>query len=565
MARLISVLSPPFLKKLPCVCSSASSKTASFRPNSNSSSVVLTGISLRNQTPASLPTYNKGQPINSFIGHFPSFIKRFDILRNIVLVNSTRQLHSWNSNSRQDSLFDSEELDIKEKEMAPHDQYSRDHHSRSGGAAGRNFGHVPSGSRGGGGGDRGGVRNGRIQKPRMFDKGGKAGGMGRGNGDNGDVNLYDIDWSTVELQPFKKDFYKQHPTVKNRSPYDVEKYREENEITVRGPAPNPIQQFDEAYFPDYCMNEIRRQRYENPTPIQAQGWPIAMSGLNMVGIAKTGSGKTLGYILPAIVHINNQPPLQRGDGPIALVLAPTRELAQQIQQVATDFGSSSYVRNTCVFGGASRGGQARDLTRGCEIVIATPGRLIDFLSSGTTNLKRCTYLVLDEADRMLDMGFEPQIRKILGQIRPDRQTLMWSATWPKEVQQLAEDFLGDYIQINIGSLELSANHNIQQIIDICRETEKEEKLKDLLSKIYDNPDKPGKIIIFTETKRRVDHISRYIRSFGVRCGAIHGDKSQSERDYVLREFRTGKSNILVATDVAARGLEADLHMVGINV
>ncbi|GBP00521.1 ATP-dependent RNA helicase p62 [Eumeta japonica] len=275
-----------------------------------------------------------------------------------------------------------------------------------------------------------------------------------------------------------------------------------------------IQAFDEAYFPDYCMKEIRRQGYKTPTPIQAQGWPIAMSGHNFVGIAKTGSGKTLGYILPAIVHINNQQPFTRGDGPIALVLAPTRELAQQIQQVATEFGSSSYVRNTCVFGGAPK----------------------------------------DEADRMLDMGFEPQIRKILSQIRPDRQTLMWSATWPKEVKQLAEDFLGNYLQINIGSLELSANHNIHQVVDVCDENDKEEKLKTLLSEIYDTSENPGKIIIFVETKRRVDHLVRFIRSFGVRCGAIHGDKSQSERDFVLREFRSGKSNILVATDVAARGL-----------
>lgn len=189
----------------------------------------------------------------------------------------------------------------------------------------------------------------------------------------------------------------------------------------------------------------------------------------------TGSGKTLGYILPAIVHINNQPSISRGDGPIALVLAPTRELAQQIQQVATEFGSLSYVRNTCVFGGAPKGSQARDLERGVEIVIATPGRLIDFLESGRTNLKRCTYLVLDEADRMLDMGFEPQIRKIIEQIRPDRQTCMWSATWPKEVRKLAEDYLGDYVQINIGSLQLSANHNILQIVDVCQEHEKETK------------------------------------------------------------------------------------------
>ena len=165
------------------------------------------------------------------------------------------------------------------------------------------------------------------------------------------------------------------------------------------------------------MAEVRRQKYEAPTPIQAQGWPIALSGSNFVGIAKTGSGKTLGFIMPAIVHINNQPPHQRGDGPIALVLAPTRELAQQILTVAKEFGSSSRIRSTCLFGGAPKGPQIRDLQNGCEIVIATPGRLLDILNMGKTNLRRCTYLVLDEADRMLDMGFEPQIRKIVNQIR----------------------------------------------------------------------------------------------------------------------------------------------------
>ncbi|XP_068157576.1 ATP-dependent RNA helicase p62 isoform X2 [Drosophila tropicalis] len=454
--------------------------------------------------------------------------------------------------------------------MAPHDR-DFGHNARGGGGRDRDDDRRGGGggSRfGGGGGDFHGVRNGRVDKRRDDHRGGGGGnrfgggggGFGgdrRGNNGGGsqDLPMRPVDFSN--LTPFKKNFYQEHTTVTNRSPYEVQRYRDEHEITVRGQAQNPIQDFNEVYLPDYVMKEIRRQGYKEPTPIQAQGWPIAMSGSNFVGIAKTGSGKTLGYILPAIVHINNQQPLQRGDGPIALVLAPTRELAQQIQQVATEFGSSSYVRNTCVFGGAPKGGQMRDLQRGCEIVIATPGRLIDFLSAGSTNLKRCTYLVLDEADRMLDMGFEPQIRKIVSQIRPDRQTLMWSATWPKEVKQLAEDFLGNYIQINIGSLELSANHNIRQVVEVCDEFSKEDKLKSLLSDIYDTSENPGKIIIFVETKRRVDNLVRFIRSFGVRCGAIHGDKSQSERDFVLREFRSGKSNILVATDVAARGLDVD--------
>lgn len=376
---------------------------------------------------------------------------------------------------------------------------------------------------------RQGDSNGRSNsRPFHSDKGrpagrfgGSRGGGGNGGRGGGGESLTAPNWESVQLSAFKKDFYKAIDAVENRSRLEVDAYRAEHSITIRGNAPNPIVSFDEVNIPDYVFNEIRKQRFEKPTPIQAQGWPIALSGANMVGIAKTGSGKTLGYILPAIVHINNQPSLVRGDGPIALVLAPTRELAQQIQQVANDFGSASYVRNTCVFGGASKGPQSRDLQRGCEIVIATPGRLIDFLESGQTNLRRCTYLVLDEADRMLDMGFEPQIRKILEQIRPDRQTLMWSATWPKEVRRLAEDFLGDYVQINIGSLELSANHNITQIVKMCTDSNKDEKLQELLESIYDvqNTD-PGKIIIFAETKVRVEAVARFIRSFKVHCVAV---------------------------------------------
>ncbi|TDG53229.1 hypothetical protein AWZ03_000044 [Drosophila navojoa] len=420
--------------------------------------------------------------------------------------------------------------------------------------------HSGFGGNGGGGGGRsgfgghGGVRSGRVDNRSR-----RSGGMNRGAGSVNDDfgGLHIVNWSEMRLQPFQKNFYQEHPKTRNRSPEEVAAYRNQHQITVRGMAPNPIRGFDETCFPDYCMNEIRRQRYVEPTPIQAQAWPIVLSGHNLVGIAKTGSGKTLAFILPAIVHINGQPPLKRGDGPIALVLAPTRELAQQIQTVANDFGSSSYVRNTCIFGGAPRSKQASDLQNGVEIVIATPGRLLDFLQSGTTNLRRCTYLVLDEADRMLDMGFEPQIRKILSQIRPDRQILMWSATWPKEVRQLAEDFLGNYIQINIGSLELSANHNIRQYVDVCAEHEKGSKLKDLLSHIYDQSGMPGKIIIFVATKKKVDELARFINAFGVGVGSIHGDKSQMDRDNVLNDFRSGRANILVATDVAARGLDVD--------
>uniref|UniRef100_T1PH37 RNA helicase n=1 Tax=Musca domestica TaxID=7370 RepID=T1PH37_MUSDO len=366
------------------------------------------------------------------------------------------------------------------------------------------------------------------------------------------------------LQPFKKNFYNPHQNTLNMSEQQVAEMRAELQITVSGnEIPHPIGSFEECTLPEYTIEEMKRQGFTKPTAIQAQGWPIALSGRDLVGIAQTGSGKTLAYMLPAMVHIANQPPLQRGEGPIALVLAPTRELAQQIQSVVRDFGHlcKPEIRHTCIFGGSSKVPQARDLDRGVEVIIATPGRLIDFLENRTTNLQRCTYLVLDEADRMLDMGFEPQIRKIIEQIRPDRQVVMWSATWPKEVQALAGDFLNDYIQINIGSMNLSANHNIRQIVEVCQENEKPQRIVKLLNEILPTTNNAAnnsnKIIIFVETKIKVEEILQIIRNEGYTATSIHGDKSQAERDSTLKDFRNGKSNILIATDVASRGLDVE--------
>lgn len=193
------------------------------------------------------------------------------------------------------------------------------------------------------------------------------------------------------------------------------------------------------------------------------------------------------------------------------------------------------------------------------------------LESGKTNLRRVTYLVLDEADRMLDMGFEPQIRKIVDQIRPDRQTLMWSATWPKDVQKLAHDYLKNFLQVNIGSLDLNVNMDIKQIVEICSEYDKRGKLVIFilyfcsLSAIrlikhleYAMEDKENRILIFVATKKIADDITKYLRQDGWPALAIHGDKQQSERDWVLNEFKTGKSPIMVATDVASRGIGMNL-------
>ncbi|XP_028129501.1 uncharacterized protein LOC114325600 isoform X1 [Diabrotica virgifera virgifera] len=363
-------------------------------------------------------------------------------------------------------------------------------------------------------------------------------------------------WQEQDLKPFRKNFYEPHHQSLARTPSDVENYRTRMDIIVRGTdIPQPNFCFEEGKFPEYIMQVLLKQGFNEPTAIQSQGWPVVLSGRDLVGIAQTGSGKTLAYMIPAAVHINHQQRPQRGEGPIALILAPTRELAQQIQKVAHEFGTTTMIRNTCIFGGSPKGPQARDLERGVEIVIATPGRLIDFLEKGTTNLAKCTYLVLDEADRMLDMGFEPQIRKIIQQIRPDRQVLMWSATWPKQVQQLAEEFLENYIQVNVGGLSLSANHNIKQIVEVCDELEKEEKLIRYLKEF--GSDRQNKIIIFVETKKKVDDITKVVKREGFSAISMHGDKSQPERDYVLNEFRSGKSSILVATDVAARGLDVE--------
>ncbi|KAB2029098.1 hypothetical protein E1A91_D05G145300v1 [Gossypium mustelinum] len=354
------------------------------------------------------------------------------------------------------------------------------------------------------------------------------------------------------LTPFEKNFYIESPSVAAMSDAEVEDYRRRREITVEGrDVPKPVNSFRDIGFPDYVLQEITKAGFVEPTAIQAQGWPMALKGRDLIGIAETGSGKTLAYLLPSIVHVNAQPILAPGDGPIVLVLAPTRELAVQIQQEAAKFGASSRIKNTCIYGGVPKGPQVRDLQKGVEIVIATPGRLIDMLESNHTNLRRVTYLVLDEADRMLDMGFEPQIRKIVSQIRPDRQTLYWSATWPKEVEQLARQFLYNPYKVVIGSADLKANHAIRQHVNIVSESQKYNKLVKLLEDIMDG----SRILIFMDTKKGCDQITRQLRMDGWPTLSIHGDKSQAERDWVLSEFKAGKSPIMTATDVAARGLD----------
>ncbi|CAL5375002.1 unnamed protein product [Camellia sinensis] len=442
-----------------------------------------------------------------------------------------------------------------------------------GGSGGRGFDSSRGGGRGGGGyggsgtsefgrsgvksfdGGRGGGRSFGSGRGRGFD-GGRGGG--RGGGRHGGGSRGDLDNITLPKQdfgnivPFEKNFYIESPSVRAMSEQDVMLYRARRDITVEGlDVPKPIRIFEEANFPDYCLEVIARLGFVEPTPIQSQGWPMALKGRDLIGIAETGSGKTLAYLIPALVHVSAQPPLGKGEGPIVLVLAPTRELAVQIQEETVKFGSRANIRTTCIYGGAPKGPQIRDLQRGVEIVIATPGRLIDMLEAQHTNLKRVTYLVLDEADRMLDMGFEPQIRKIVAQIRPDRQTLYWSATWPKEVETLARQFLRNPYKVIIGSPYLKANQSINQVVEVVTEVAKYNRLIRLLKEVMDG----NRILIFMETKKGCDQVTRQLRMDGWPALSIHGDKNQAERDWVLAEFKSGRSLIMTATDVAARGLD----------
>ncbi|KAM7463193.1 hypothetical protein LguiA_031314 [Lonicera macranthoides] len=338
----------------------------------------------------------------------------------------------------------------------------------------------------------------------------------------------------------------------------VEVYYQKHEITATGDnVPAPFMSFEDTGFPPEILREIQSAGFSFPTPIQAQTWPIAMQSKDIVAIAKTGSGKTLGYLIPAFIHLRrrrNNPQ----NGPTVVILAPTRELATQIQDEVVKFGRSSRVSCTCLYGGAPKGPQLKELERGTDMVVATPGRLNDILEMRKVDFGQVSLLVLDEADRMLDMGFEPQIRKIVNEIPPDRQTLMYTATWPKEVRKIASDLLFNPVQVNIGRVdELAANKSITQLVELVPQMGKQSRLEEILR----SQDQGSKILIFCSTKRQCDQLSRTIgRNFG--AAAIHGDKSQGERDWVLSQFRSGKAPILVATDVAARGLDVkDIRVV----
>jgi ATP-dependent RNA helicase DDX5/DBP2 len=334
----------------------------------------------------------------------------------------------------------------------------------------------------------------------------------------------------------------------------VNEWRSKHKVDAPHSAPDPAQRFDDVTVQETIRKWLLAAKYTAPTPIQAQSWPIALSGSDMIGIAETGSGKTLAYLVPGVSKLlelhekNIIPP----GSPSILILAPTRELAQQIQQVAAQLARPLGLKSGCFYGGAPRNFQLRSIREGVDIAIATPGRLNDFLECNQLSLKHVFYAVLDEADRMLDMGFEPQIASIL-RITPPHQTLMFSATWPREVRDLAVKFQNSPVKITIGNPEHTANKNIAQIVKVLKPGDTRlEALKELVKEIFkDN----CKMLCFTNTKAACAEYAQALWDDGQPANAIHGDMEQYAREMALRDFKSGKYPILFATDVAARGLD----------
>lgn len=315
-----------------------------------------------------------------------------------------------------------------------------------------------------------------------------------------------------------------------------------------------------ADWPQSIRDFLQKEKITDLTKIQARTLPLAMANQDLVGVARTGSGKTLAFVIPAIMKILKEregipdfdPKKERQA--TCLILAPTRELATQTHDVLKKFANLG-IRSIVLVGGTSRAAQVNDLLyKDHDVYIATPGRLKDLSDGKEVDLSNIKYLVLDEADRMLDMGFEPQIREIIERLPQNRQTLMWSATWPPEIQSLAETYMTNYEQIAVDSETLKANPNIKQIVKVCAGHERLKLLLDQLSKISEEVTNP-RILVFVNTKRMADTMIGQLMRYRHRAVAMHGDRSQNQRDRALRLFKEKQCNILVATDVAARGLD----------
>ncbi|NWU13785.1 DDX42 helicase, partial [Cephalopterus ornatus] len=361
-----------------------------------------------------------------------------------------------------------------------------------------------------------------------------------------------IDHSEIEYPPFEKNFYDEHEEITSLTPQQVVELRHKLNLRVSGAAPpRPGSSFAHFGFDEQLMHQIRKSEYTQPTPIQCQGVPVALSGRDMIGIAKTGSGKTAAFIWPMLIHIMDQKELEPGDGPIAVIVCPTRELCQQIHSECKRFGKAYNLRSVAVYGGGSMWEQAKALQEGAEIVVCTPGRLIDHVKKKATNLQRVTYLVFDEADRMFDMGFEYQVRSVASHVRPDRQTLLFSATFRKKIEKLARDILIDPIRVVQGDIG-EANEDVTQIVEIFPSGPS--KWNWLTRRLVEFTSS-GSVLLFVTKKANAEELANNLKQEDHNLGLLHGDMDQSERNKVISEFKKKGIPILVATDVAARGLD----------
>lgn len=363
---------------------------------------------------------------------------------------------------------------------------------------------------------------------------------------------------------FRKNFYTETSEISKMTDDEVKEYRKSmDNMKIRGiKCPRPIKNWYQCGLSNRILEIIAEQKYERPTSIQAQAIPVIMSGRDLIGIAKTGSGKTMAFVLPMLRHVLDQPRIGINDGPIALIMTPTRELAMQTYSECCKFTKSLGLSVVCAYGGAPIKDQIADLKRGAEIVICTPGRMIDLLlanSGKVTNLRRVTYLVLDEADRMFDMGFGPQVVKIIGNIRPDKQAVLFSATFPKQMDALARKVLHKPIEIVVGGISTVCD-DVEQIVEVIHEDEKFLRLLQVLGEWYES--QTEQILIFVDRQDAADHLLKDLLKRGYPCLSLHGGKDQADRDSTISDFKLGNIPILVATSVAARGLDVkDLGLV----
>lgn len=299
------------------------------------------------------------------------------------------------------------------------------------------------------------------------------------------------------------------------------------------------------------LRAISEQSYETPTPIQARSIPVMLEGHDLVGIAQTGTGKTAAFVLPILHRIaaNRARPAPRACR--ALVLAPTRELATQIADAARTYGKFTRPSVAVVIGGAKPGPQARRMESGVDLLVATPGRLLDHVAAGVIRLDAVETVVLDEADQMLDLGFIPAIRQIMAKLPRQRQAVMFSATMPKPIRALAGEFLRDPREVAV-SVESNPVDRIDQQVLLLAPEEKKDKLAWLLADVA-----VERAIVFTRTKHGADKVTRHLEDAGIGAAAIHGNKSQGQRERALDQFRSGRIRVLVATDIAARGIDVD--------